>query len=221
MDINKDTILECAATTEQGCEEFLFQELKERFGLQGETGENWVSFKATPLQLSEVMYSSQMTRRLVLKLTEGTFQAVEELDEQLRVIPEDKIEFLGNLFKGKTSRIVCDRTGGHDFNSLEAEQVTSAALKETLNGKGFEFRISLDKPNIILYLRIMDDKYILGVDCAGRELSKRQHLVFNNANSIKGTTGFAALLYAGYKPGMMLLDPFSLSGNITIQAALL
>jgi 23S rRNA G2445 N2-methylase RlmL len=66
----------------------------------------------------------------------------------------------------------------------------------------------------------MDDKYLFGMDCAGRELSKRQHLVFNNPNAIKGTIGFSALLYGEYKPGQLLVDPCSLSGNIAIEAAL-
>ncbi|MGV8161838.1 MAG: THUMP domain-containing protein [Candidatus Nanoarchaeia archaeon] len=219
--MDKETIFDASATTEQGCEEFLQQELKERFKIQGEIGENWVNFKATPVQIAEVMYSSQATKRLVLKILEGTFHEIDELGDQLRKISDEQLDFLSGILKEKTTRVVCDRTGGHDFNSLEAEHITSATFKEMFSNKGKEFKISLDKPNIIIYLRIFDDKYVLGIDCAGRELSKRQHLVFNNANAIKGTTSFAALLYAGYKPGMLLLDPFSLSGNVSIEAALI
>ncbi|MGV8169612.1 MAG: hypothetical protein ACP5N3_06175 [Candidatus Nanoarchaeia archaeon] len=220
MNITKNTIFDCAATAEQGCEEFLAQELKERFKVEGKLGENWVNFSAAPAQIGEIMYSSQNTKRLMIVLLEGKFSEVEELDEQAGKISDEKLVFLGEMIKGKTARVLCDRTGAHDFNSVEAEHVVSTALKEKLKGKGFEFNLSLNKPSIILYMRIIDDSYILGIDCAGREISKRQHLVFNNANAIKGTTGFAALLYAGYKPGMIVLDPFALSGNIALEAAL-
>lgn len=206
-------------TSEQGCEEFLQQELFQRFKKESEIRENWVLFNADIDKIAEIMYLSQTAKRIVIVISEGEFEGVEALDEKISesLKSSNIIDFLHK----KTSRIVCDRTGTHDFNSVDAEQIVMASVKESLLKRQKEVTISLNSPELILYLRIVDNKYLFGLDCAGRELSKRQHLVFNNANSIKGTIGFSALLYAGYKPGMLLLDPFSLSGNIMLEAALL
>jgi tRNA (guanine6-N2)-methyltransferase len=211
-------LLNIGVTTEPGCEEFLRQEIEQRFKTPCETGENWAILEAEIGKLAEIMYFSQTAKRIVLLIAEGSFTDLDELDNQIKTkLVETNIL---DLLKEKTTRIVCDRSGNQDFNSMDAEQTIMATLKEVMQQKNMEIKVSLNSPQIIFYLRIVDDRYLFGLDCAGRELSKRQHLVFNNPNAIKGTVGFSALLYGEYKPGQLILDPCSLSGNIAIEAAL-
>ncbi|MFA6073005.1 MAG: THUMP domain-containing protein [Candidatus Woesearchaeota archaeon] len=207
-----------AITTELGCVEFLKEELNKRFKVDSIEGENWVSVNSSIEKIAEIMYMSQLAKRVVLLIGEGTFSDIVDLQENTKKSMENST--LLNLIDGKTTRITCDRTGSHDFNSLDAEQAVMLSLKEDMKNRKKEITLNLNNPEVIIYLRIVENKYLLGLDVAGRELSKRQHLVFNNASAIKGTIGFAALMCANYKPGQLILDPFSLSGNIMLEAAL-
>lgn len=217
--MDKNKLFRIGITSEQGCEEFLREELEERFKVKSDIGENWVISDASAEKVVEIMYISQGARRIVFLISEGEFSDLEDIDSKIRkdMLSSEIVDFL----KERTTRIVCDRMGGQEFNSMDAEQTIMHSLKEIMSQKGREVKVSLNSPQAIFYLRIVDSKYMFGFDCAGRELSKRQHLVFNNPNAIKGTVGFSALLYGEYKPGMLLLDPCSLSGNIAIEAALL
>ncbi len=226
MEIKKDAIFDVAVTCESGCEGLLKQELEQRFKVESTSlGENWVNFKATPEVIAQVMYSSQAAKRVAIILSTGTFEKINYFEKILSTIKKDKLDLLAFFLKDRTFRVACERTGTHTFNSMEAEQTVSAAIKEVLkkygtDGKEIEAKLNLSHPDVHIYLRIIDDKYVIGIDCAGRDLSKRQHLVFSNAIATKGTIGFCALLFAGYKPGQLILDPFALSGNIMLEAAL-
>jgi putative N6-adenine-specific DNA methylase len=221
MEIKKDSLFEVAITTEQGCEEFLKQELVQRFKVEDVLlQENYVTFRATAETIAQVMYSSQAAKRVMFTLSSGSFESIDELEQKAGALSQDKLELLLFFLKSRTFKTDCDRTGVHDFNSMDAEQAVSAAIKCALKEKGVDAQMNLKAPDVRLYVRIVEDKYVLGIDLAGRELSKRQHLVFNNAISTKGTIGFCALMFAGYKPGQLILDPFALSGNIMLEAAL-
>lgn len=216
--MDKKGIFRTGITSEEGCEEFLREELEQRFKIQGTLGENWVLLDASSEKIAEIMYLSQAAKRIVFLVSEGEFSDLDDLSMKIR----EKLEAteIINLAIGKTTRVVCDRIGSQDFNSMDAEQEVMHSIKEIMSERKQELKVSLNSPQVIFYLRIVRDKYLFGLDCAGRELSKRQHLVFNNPNAIKGTIGFSALLYGEYKPGQLLLDPCSLSGNIAIEAAL-
>ena len=74
MDMTKDTLFDIAATSEQGCEEFLKQEIEQRFKVERVKLEaNWVTFKATQEAIAQIMYSSQAIKRITLILSDGTF----------------------------------------------------------------------------------------------------------------------------------------------------
>jgi len=218
-EITNDQIFAVAVTTEQGCEEFLKLELEQRFKIISEVRENWVKFNSTLKQLVEVMYSSQLAKRVVLELDEGKFTDIDDFQTKTKM-KIDSSELLFKMLKSRSFRVMCDRSGSHEFNSVEVDFRITESIRELMKNKKEEAQINLSAPDVIVYVRIMGDKYLLGIDCAGRELSKRQHLVFQNPNAIKGTVAFAALLFAGYKPGQLMLDPFSLSGNVVLEAAI-
>jgi 23S rRNA G2445 N2-methylase RlmL len=218
--MDKNSTYMIGITTEDGCEEFLREELQDRFKIESAIGENWATFKTSLENTAEIMYLAQSAKRIIFVISEGAFTSIDDLDEKISKGIASSSEII-SLFKGKTLRIQCERTGSHDFNSLDVEQTLMHSFKEIMLKAGTEVQVSLNNPQVIYYLRISNDKYIFGIDIAGRELSKRQHLVFNNPNAIKGTIGFCALLYGEYKKGQLFLDPCSLSGNIAIEAALL
>jgi putative N6-adenine-specific DNA methylase len=63
-------------------------------------------------------------------------------------------------------------------------------------------------------------KAYLAIDYAGKDLHKREYKIFPNPASLRGTIAAGLLHIAQWKEKEILLDPFSWSGEICIEAAL-
>lgn len=103
-----------------------------------------------------------------------------------------------------------------DINSSqELSGAVGAHVKSLTDAK-----VSLKNPDTTIYaLEQAEDAYI-GVDLSGTDLTKRDYRVFAGVEQLKATTAFGALLFAGYKSGKTLIDPFCRAGIIPIEAAL-
>lgn len=209
----KDTF-ECAIISEPGCEQFVEAEIRDRFNIKEfEKGSEHLKLKVDKKSLLEIVYMSQTANRVILFLTSGEFNgSIEDLTMHIdKKIQEERIKalMLNNSFK-----IICNRIGDHNFNSVMAEQEVGRVLEN----KSVDANIK--NPDIYIYLGIHNNNFIIGIDLAGKDLSKRQYRVFNHPNNLKGTIAFSAIMFSGYKPGMIIADPFSLSGVIPIEASL-
>lgn len=198
-------------TQEKGSDVFSMAELKSRFSLPSKLNEGVVSFRCSFEKAVEVCYSAQSIKRVLLKVDSGRFEDFEDFlnksSESLKSFPFDVVNF-------SSFRVVCERTGEHDFNSMDVEQELSRLVKDFSQKV-----IDLSSPDVSFFVEIIDDAFVFGLDFGGRDLSKRQYLLFNNPNNLKGTLGFDLLLFADYKKDDVLLDPFSLAGTICIEAA--
>ncbi|MBW2998495.1 RNA methyltransferase [Candidatus Woesearchaeota archaeon] len=94
-----------------------------------------------------------------------------------------------------------------DNKELERE------LGGDINEEG-KYKVDLENPDVPLYH--IDGK--TGIDFTG-DISKREHRVFTNKHTLKGTTAAALLIEAGYNGQETLLDPFAQDGTIVIEAA--
>ncbi len=140
-------------------------------------------------ELVNFVYTSQLASRVLLKTSSGKFKDFDDLLKKIKLIP--------------CNRIRCDRKGLHHFRSVDIQ----ASLENKKEKGELDFRVI-----------IRDDKFVAGLDLAGRDLSKRQYRVFNHPNNIKGSLAAAALYFANAKTPF--LDPLGLSGTIAIEMAL-
>jgi len=195
--------------TEKNCESLCVKELKNRFGVVASANKGFVDFCA---------YFSQSATRVLLKIGSGSFN---DLDDLLLKIGSDLknndawFSLLSNTFKSS-----CSRLGVHDFNSVIVEQEVSNVVRKEIISKGGSSTPDYKSRELVFFVLINDDNYLLGVDFMGKDLSKRHYLIFNNPNAIKGTIAFNLLLFSGFEPGMVLLDGFALAGVIPIEAAI-
>ncbi|MBW3011666.1 methyltransferase, partial [Candidatus Woesearchaeota archaeon] len=120
-----------------------------------------------------------------------------------------------SFLKGKKIKVSCERTGEHDFKSVDASEKLADSIFEKVKCSA-DFR----GPDIIIMLYIYKNKAYVGIDYAGFDLSKRDYKVFLSSESLKGPIAYFMIRYSGYVPGNVMLDPFCGSGTIPIEAAI-
>jgi len=202
---------EFCITQEKGCEEFSSKELSTRFSVKSNLEKGFVEFKTDFEKAAELCYSAQSVKRVLLKISSGSF---EEFETLLEKVFSDLEDFPFDFIKFSSFKVECERIGAHEFNSVDVEQELSRLLKDKTNSE-----VNLSNPDISFFIQVLDECFVFGLDFGGRDLSKRQYLLFNNPNNIKGTLAFDLLLFANYTNKDVLLDPFSLAGTICIEAA--
>ena len=204
--------------TEKNTETLCLKELQERFGLQGTPKKGFVEFEGTNEDALRISYYSQTARRVLIKISTGEFEELEDLITKLKKELNENDAWTN--FVSENYKVSCERQGAHAFNSVIVEQEVSATIKNVLNTKKIESNADYNTKDLIFYVNLDEENYIFGIDYAGRDLSKRHYMFFNNPNAVKGTTAFNLLMFAGFKPGKVLLDPFALAGVIPIEAAM-
>lgn len=193
-------------TCDEGLEPFVQQELKERFKIQPQTELDLIKIQTTLPSIYEILYTSQTINGVLLKINNGTFKELSQIELNTTKIEE--------IIQSQTTKIEVIRQGNHNFNSVDAEK----HIGQTLQKKSQKINYDFKAPETKIIILIKNQNYYAGIDLAGRDLSKRQYNIFNHPNTIKGTIAFSALMLAGLENSV--LDPYSLSGNIPIEAAI-
>lgn len=125
-----------------------------------------------------------------------------------------KSGYMDKFLKNKIYRVDCQREGKHEFKSVDI----SKKIAEFLIKQGYK-KVTFKNPEVSLYIFIDNKKGYIGIDVSG-DISKRDYKIFNNARSLKGNIAYALVRESGYEKGKTLIDPFCLSGEIVIEAAL-
>ena len=125
------------------------------------------------------------------------------------------------LKKDDSFKVICERSGNHEFSSQDiAPQVGMQVIDLVNDKKGYEQKVNMKHPKIIVYVFITQDKGYLGIDFSGFDMAKRDYKIFSYSQSIKANVAYAMLRLAGYNSKKILLDPFCGEGTIPIEAAL-
>jgi putative N6-adenine-specific DNA methylase len=135
-----------------------------------------------------------------------------KIDDVLPTIEEiDLKEWL----KDKTFCVRAKIVDNDLFDTMESERLIGEVIHEKYKAK-----VDLENPDITFFAYVIEDDFYFGVDFAGFDLSKRNYKIFALADSIKATVAYSLVRLAGYKEGMTMLDPFTHSGVVAIEAAL-
>ena len=226
----ENNLYTCTMLCTEGCAEYAKKELEQKFKVKtlpfkentdGNKNENYidcVEFEANKEQLIKICYLSQTAERIIINIFNEEFSEIEDIP----LLVQEKLTELKKQqpfsdIKG-TFKIECERTGIHEFNSVEVEQMCNEAIKQIYKEN---LKTDLKNPETTIFVKIKDQKVIAGLDVTGKNLGKRHYLIFNNHNSLRGSTAASLLYFSDYEPKKSLLDPFSLSGVICIEAAAL
>ena len=108
----------------------------------------------------------------------------------------------------------CIRIGEHNFSSRDVEVRVGEIIKKLTSAK-----VDLKNPDIPVLIYIYGNDCYIGIDFAGIDLSKREYRIYTNPVSLKGNIAYALVRIADYKKNEIIIDPFSGSGEIPIEAA--
>ena len=186
--------------TNKGIEEFCAQEVGELGAKNVQAGERLVSFECKGREeLCAIAYRAQSAERVLEVLVDESGPDVLEL-----------IRSAGPKLAGVTGMacVEASRFGTHAFDSVVVKQETARLLK-SVDYEDFER---------LVYVVVVDQRVVIGIDVAGVDLSKREYKVFTNSFSLKATVGYALVRMTGWSSGM-LLDPLCRDGVVAIEAA--
>ncbi|HLP79980.1 MAG TPA: methyltransferase [Acidobacteriota bacterium] len=80
--------------------------------------------------------------------------------------------------------------------------------------------VDVKKPEVQMCVYAIGDHWHTMIDAATENLSKREYRIFVNATALRATVAASLYWFAGAKPKHVILDPFSGSGTIAIEASL-
>lgn len=209
--------MEGLVITHRGFEDVAAREVKELIGAKAETRDYAAVFEfRNMLDLCLLAYKSQSAIKVISLF--GEFEVSKDFEESITSFRG----FLSNtdvsewIDDNSSFRVTCSRIGEHGFTSQDVMMEAGRIIKDKTNKD-----INLDSPDVIFHIQIIDQSGYFGVDFAGIDLSKREYRIFTHPAALKGTVAYALLRVAGYKKGDSLLDPFTKSGIIPIEAALM
>ena len=116
----------------------------------------------------------------------------------------------------KSSFVVrCKRKGNHEFHSIEIEKL----LGEQIYNK-YKKRVDFKNPETIIYVDILNNDCLIGIDQTPVQLTKRDYKVKTTSQTLNSYIAYSLIKFSNWKSNETLLDPFCGSGDIVIEAAL-
>ncbi|MFH1505946.1 MAG: THUMP domain-containing protein [archaeon] len=214
--------MKALAICHKGFEDMAKKEVKELIKADSTIKDTAIIFSIKKLEdLCLLTYKAQTLIKTMFFFHE--VQVSNKLEPSIKKIKEKlaKIDFKEWFDKKTSFKVKCARFGKHDYLALDIEQgIGELIIKEIEKKMKFAPSVVMDKPDLIFYVYIKDKTAYLGIDFAGKDLSKREYKLFTSQSDIKGTLAFSLLKLADYKKNKTLLDPFVGSGIIPIEAAL-
>ena len=205
-------------TTHKGMEDIAATEVKELIGSESRIDESCIVFDIKSYEdLFILCYKSQSATGVYCLLSE--FDCRDIFDDFGKDI--GKIKFDEWLGKNVQFRVKCTRNYEDDTASADMESKLGEIIIDRIQKKyGYKQRVELENPDIIVFFYLTKKRCYMGIDFAGFDLSKRSYKISQHAADIKGTIAHSLIRLADYRKNEALLDVFSGSGTIPIEAAL-
>jgi len=212
--------MKACAIVDKGIEKVCSLELSELIKAKSTSEERVVFFEAKDDDVLKFCYLTQSSQRVLELFDSFSFKDYDDFLKQSEKIIS-KIDLKKSLEKDTTFRVACERIGEHDFGSSTAEQdIGEFILKKAKQDIGFEPKVSLESPDLIIYVLVNDDKAYIGIDLVGRDLSKRQYRIFTSPGTVNSNLTYAMIRLSNYSKKERLVDLFCKAGLICIEAAL-
>lgn len=205
-------------TTHKGMEGIAALEVKELIGTTAKTNEACITFNIKNYEdLFKLCYKSQAAAGIYYLLYE--FNCNNILTDFKKNI--GKIDFKEWLNKNIQFRVKCMKNHDNSISTPEIEKKLGEIIIGHIQKKhGYRQKVNLDDPEITIFAYLTSNKCYIGIDFAGFDLSKRTYNIFMYPAAIKGTIAYTLVRLSGYSKNETLLDPFSGSGTIPMEAAL-
>lgn len=205
-------------TTHKGMEDIAALEVKELIGSTAKISEACIAFNINNYEdLFKLCYKSQSAIGICYLLQEFNYSSIFN-DFKKNIITIKFNEWLG---KKTAFRVKCAKNYGSSIQTPKIETKLGEIVIGNIQKKhGYSQKVSLENPEIIILVYLTKGKCFVGIDFAGFDLSKRPYKIFSHPADIKGTIAYSLVRLSDCNKNEALLDPFSGSGTIPIEAAL-
>ncbi|MBO8154999.1 MAG: class I SAM-dependent RNA methyltransferase [Bacillaceae bacterium] len=154
-----------------------------------------------------------------VKLLIGEFEATtfEELYEQTRSLPwEEYIPENGEI------PVIGKSVKSQLFSVRDCQAITKKAIVDRLMQKyGIATKLPENGPVYKVEVALLKDRVTLTIDTSGQGLHKRGYRIKQGEAPLKETLAAALIQLTNWHPDYPLVDPFTGSGTIPIEAALI
>ncbi len=200
--------MKALAITNKGIEDVTALEINGLIKAKTQIFEESIIFEAKNYEdLFLVCYKAQSLRKVVLLLYETNFEELKELEREIKNL--DISEWLGRTFAVRS--FVRN-------NPLQRQEV-EAQIGEYIFEKT-KTKVDLERAETTFFVFINGNRLFFGVDFGTEDLGNRDYRIFVTKEAIKPNVAYALMRKSGWKKDEILLDPFCLSGTISIEAAL-
>ncbi|MBN2421299.1 hypothetical protein JXB27_03410, partial [Candidatus Woesearchaeota archaeon] len=190
-----------------GLEKYAASEIEELLKVKTKTEDSVVLFECTKEKLAYLCYKSQSLIKVCSLIEKIELNSVSDLKKI-------KTDFKKIIPKNKTFRVKFARMNS-DFVSQEIEPALADAMFEESSRE-----VDLENPDYVVYCYVCGNNAYIGIDYAGFDLGKRDYRIFANPKSLHANISYILLRIAGFEVGKSLIDPFCMSGETGIEAAL-
>jgi len=123
--------------------------------------------------LAKVAYKAKTTSRTIQLLSEIAISKGKKDMEKLFEKTCDKIKFSNIIEKNYTFKVECERNGEHEFTSFDVEMTLGKVIIDNVErSDGCKLKASMDNPAVKVFVYIIDDACIFGIDYCGFDTSK-------------------------------------------------
>jgi 23S rRNA G2445 N2-methylase RlmL len=207
-------------TTHKGMEELAAMEVKELIGKESDIGVEHILFGIGAYEeLFELCYRSQSAVGIYALIFKFDYSSYDGLIENFKNSLEKARleEWLGKSMK---FRVNCIKNFETTLSTPEIEKKFGDLIIAQMQHYDQKQKVDLKNPDIIIAVLLSEKSCFLGIDFVGFDLSKRPYKLFTHAASVKGTIAYFLVRASGYKKNETLIDCFSTSGTMPIEAAL-
>lgn len=181
--------------------------------------------KITPKDLAILAHRCQTAHQIGIFLGEVKINPNESLETTKNNIQKEleKIqrstwkEILPNEFSFSVS---VKKLVPQSFTSMDLAKEVGDIYSSIFESKKFTTYVDLKKPTCRFITICTETKITMGIDLIGFDLAKRPYKLFSASNSINGICAATLVKLMHTKKQDTILDPFSGSGTIPIEAAL-
>ena len=208
---------EIVATTLMGLEKILASEITALGGERVKVLKRAVSYAGDDALLYRSNLALRTALRVLVPLTEFRAGNEEQLYYGIKDFPWE------DVFSPEQTFAIDAVTGGAVFrHSQYAALKSKDAIADRFRQKyGRRPGVDTKDPDILLNIRIFDDKVTVSIDSSGVSLDRRGYRKVSNEAPINEVLAAGILLMSGWKPSQPLADPMAGSGTFGIEAALI
>ncbi len=165
--------------------------------------------ESTEKDITNLIYNTRSLIYIYELLVQNKIRKLEEIKTISKGIDFKKI--LKDSFMVK-----CERSGTHNFKSIEIERELGAFIHESTS-----VAVDLQNPATTIFVDIEGNFCAVGIDLTGQKLSKRDYRIKLTSQPINPCIAYSLIKLSNWNTKEILLDAFTKSGEIPIEAALL